>query len=100
MPDLPLSVHRPPFRYFHPVYQAAREKVLAQANGCCPFCFREVPLEAHHRTAPYPPAHETTADDLIAICRDCHDLALSGQVKSGHLWTPQTRPFPASRDRS
>ena len=75
MPDLPLSVHRPPFRYFHPVYQAAREKVLAQANGCCPFCFRKVPLEAHHRTAPYPPAHETTADDLMAICRDCHDLA-------------------------
>ena len=25
---------------------------------------------------------------------------LSGQVKSGHLWTPQNRPFPASRDRS
>ena len=23
---------------------------------------------------------------------------LSGQVKSGHLWTPQNRPFPASRD--
>ena len=27
-------------------------------------------------------------------------LTLSGQVKSGHLWTPQNRPFPASRDRS
>ena len=25
---------------------------------------------------------------------------LSGQVKTGHLWTPQIRPFPASRDGS
>ena len=25
---------------------------------------------------------------------------LSGQVKSGHLWTPQIRPFPAPRDGS
>ena len=25
---------------------------------------------------------------------------LGGQVKSGHLWTPQIRPFPASRDGS
>ena len=23
---------------------------------------------------------------------------LGGRVKSGHLWTPQIRPFPASRD--
>ena len=23
---------------------------------------------------------------------------LSGRVKTGHLWTPQNRPFPASRD--
>ena len=27
-------------------------------------------------------------------------LRLSGQVKSGHLWTPQIRPFPAPRDGS
>ena len=25
---------------------------------------------------------------------------LGGRVKSGHLWTPQIRPFPASRDGS
>ncbi|MCY3846824.1 MAG: DUF5615 family PIN-like protein, partial [Acidobacteria bacterium] len=24
---------------------------------------------------------------------------LSGQVKTGHLWTGQNRPFPATRDR-
>ena len=25
-------------------------------------------------------------------------VALSGRVESGHSWTPQIRPFPASRD--
>ena len=25
---------------------------------------------------------------------------LNGRVKTGHLWTPQTRPFPAARDWS
>ncbi len=98
MPDLPRSVHRPPlkldpvshtaagtaarrpgpsapgFDYAHPVYQAARKKVLDQAAGRCPVCLREgVPLEAHHRTVPYPPANETTADDLLALCSVCHD---------------------------
>ena len=28
------------------------------------------------------------------------DVALGGQFKTGHLWTPQIRPFPASRDGS
>ena len=98
MPDLPRSVHRPPLKYFNPdyhtaagtaarrpsqspspydysdpVYQAAREEVLAQADGRCPNCLREVLLEVHHRTVPYPPAHKTTADDLLALCRVCHD---------------------------
>ena len=35
------------------------------------------PLRCAHRTAPFPPAHETTADDLMALYRDCHD-------KTGH----------------
>ena len=26
--------------------------------------------------------------------------SLGGRVKSGHLWTPQNRPFPAPRDWS
>ena len=34
---------------------------------------------------------------LAAVCRQ---MVLGGQVKSGHLWTPQIRPFPASRDGS
>ncbi len=28
------------------------------------------------------------------------DSALNGRVKTGHLWTPQNRPFPAARDWS
>ena len=75
MPDLTASVHPPQFHYEDPVYQAAREEVITQAGERCPTCLRVVPLEAHHRTVPYPPADETTADDLMAICRDCHDLA-------------------------
>ena len=98
MPDLPRSVHRPPlklfdpayhtaagtaarrpdqsppsFDYGNPVYQAARQKALDWADGRCPNCLREVLLEVHHRTVPYPPAHKTTADDLLALCRVCHD---------------------------
>ena len=98
MPDLPRSVHRPPlklfdpayhtaagtaarrpdqsppsFDYFHPAYQAARQTALDWAAGRCPNCRREVPLEVHHRTVPYPPADKTVADHLLALCRVCHD---------------------------
>ena len=75
MPDLPHSVHPSPFAYDDPVYQAARKEVITQAGERCPTCHREVPLEAHHRTVPYPPAKKTTPNDLMAICRDCHELA-------------------------
>ena len=40
-------------------------------------------------------------DARIAVVGDTHALVfhgLSGRVKPGHLWTPQTRPFPAARD--
>ena len=33
-------------------------------------------------------------------CRRPGPPSLGGRVKSGHLWTPQIRPFPASRDGS
>ena len=73
MPSLTLSVHSPsPFDYEHPIYLAAREECLEQARGRCPTCLREVPLEVHHRAVPYPPADETTAGDLLALCRVCH----------------------------
>ena len=95
MPSPPRSVHRPPlklfdpayhtaagtsarrpaFDYSNPIYRAAHEKALALAAGRCAVCLRMVPLEleVHHRTVPYPPADKTTADDLLALCRVCHD---------------------------
>ena len=77
MPDHPVSVHPPPpFDYNHPVYRAAAEAAKALSGGHCRKCGRKRPLHAHHWTkGPYPPAHLTTADDLTALCRDCHDEA-------------------------
>ena len=77
MPDHPVSVHPPPpFNYNHDVYRAAASAAKDQTHGHCRKCGRELPLEAHHWTkGPYPPAHLTTADDLTAFCRDCHDEA-------------------------
>ena len=79
MPDHPVSVHPPPpFDYNHPVYRAAAEAAKALSGGHCRKCGRKRPLHAHHWTkGPYPPAHLTTADDLTALCRDCHDEAHS-----------------------
>ena len=75
MPDLTLSVHSPsPFDYHHPIYLAAREEVLESAGDRCPICLRTAPLEVHHRTVPYPPAAETTAADLLALCSVCHAI--------------------------
>ena len=76
MPDAPLSVHRSPFDYHHPVYQAAAAKAKTRSRGRCQNCGRKAPLEAHHwGKPPYPPAHETTAADLTAFCEYCHIMA-------------------------
>ena len=77
MPDHPVSVHSPPpFDYDDSVYRAAAEAAKDQTHGHCRKCGRELPLEAHHWTkGPYPPPHLTTANDLTAFCRDCHDEA-------------------------
>ena len=39
-------------------------------------------------------------EPAATLWRKHHAAILSGQVKSGHLWTPQIRPFPAPRDGS
>ena len=76
MPDHPVSVHPPPFDYDDSIYRAAAEAAKDQTHGHCRKCGRELPLEAHHWTkGPYPPPHLTTANDLTAFCRDCHDAA-------------------------
>ena len=55
---------------------AAAEAAKDVSRGHCRKCGCKRPLEAHHWTkGPYPPAHLTTADDLTALCCDCHDEA-------------------------
>lgn len=75
MPDASSSVHPPPFNYDDPVYRAAAEAAAARSDGHCQLCGRKLPLQAHHYSAPYLPADETTADALTALCRHCHDNA-------------------------
>ena len=75
MPDLPLSVHPSPFPYGDPAFQIAAHAAKSRSRGHCQECGRQLPLEAHHWALIYPPADQTTADDLIGLCRDCHDGA-------------------------
>ena len=84
MPDHPVSLHpSPPFDhdyYDHPRSRAAAEEAKAGVRGHCQECGEKRPLEAHHYAkGPYPPAHLTTADDLTALCRDCHAKAHLGR---------------------
>ena len=73
MPDAPLSVHRSPFDYHHPVYRAAAAKAKARSRGHCQNCGRKAPLHAHHwDRPPYLSPHKTTADALTALCLFCH----------------------------
>ena len=77
MPDLPRSVHSPAFDYGDLGFRLAAEAAKARSDGHCRFCGRKRPLDAHHwRPWPYRPAAQTTAHELIGLCRDgCHDLA-------------------------
>ena len=77
MPDPPRSVHLSAFDYGDIAFQRAAEEAKARSGGRCRICGRKRPLDAHHwRPWPYRPAAVTTADELIALCRDgCHVLA-------------------------
>ena len=72
MPDASLSVHRSPFPYHHPVFRASGTEAKARSRGHCQNCGRKALLEAHHWGMPYPPAWQTTAADVTALCVYCH----------------------------
>ncbi|MCY4375540.1 MAG: HNH endonuclease [Spirochaetaceae bacterium] len=80
MPNLPHSVHLSPFDYADPAFQNAAPEAKSRSRGHCQECGRKLPLEAHHWALVYPPAGKTTADDLTALCRDCHDGASEKRV--------------------
>jgi 5-methylcytosine-specific restriction endonuclease McrA len=68
-----------------PIPAAVRAAVLQRANHCCEEC-GACPVELHHLTYDYWPGGVVrpdkgplpifgleTPDDLIALCRDCHE---------------------------
>ena len=63
------------FDYHDPVYLAARKAAFARSDGKCQLCGQQPAVEAHHWAVDYPPAHKTTADDLTALCSECHFIA-------------------------
>ena len=63
------------FNYQHAVYLRARDESFARSKGTCQFCGQQDAVEAHHWAVDYPPVYETTANDLTALCADCHFLA-------------------------
>lgn len=66
------------WRAFHQTYlktvdwRFRREPVLRRAQGCCERCHVCEPLEVHHLH--YDTAGNETPEDLIAVCRDCHEF--------------------------
>ena len=68
-----------PFDYQNPTYREARRHALNRSKGCCQFCGLKQADDAHHwrgySERDYLPPEQTTADELIGLCRDCHKIA-------------------------
>ena len=75
MTDDPSS--HPGFNYQNTVYLDARDAAFARSGrpSLCQLCGQQPAVEAHHWAVDYPPAHETTAADLTALCAECHFVA-------------------------
>ena len=63
-PNWPLNPRRP-------IPAATRRAVLERAHNECEDCYGDMPLELHHLH--YNTQGEETPDDLVALCRSCHD---------------------------
>ena len=75
VPTMPDATSSYPPRFngrHHPVYRRARDEAFARSRCVCQGCGQQPAVEVHHWAHQYPPAHATTADDLIALCADCH----------------------------
>ena len=76
------------FNYNHPTYRAARALAFARSNGLCQFCGLTQAEDSHHwARGAYKKPENTTADDLIALCRMCHKLVgvMRFQIRKNHL---------------
>ena len=75
-----------PFDYNHPRYRDARIVAIKRSEGWCQFCGLRRASEAHHwrgyLAGEYKSAEETTADELMALCSSCHDIATA--IRKGY----------------
>lgn len=55
-----------------PHWQEVRKEALKRANYRCQVCNADKPLDVHHRT--YERLGSELDADVIALCRDCHNL--------------------------
>lgn len=67
------------FDYSHPTYREARRRAIIRSEGWCQFCGLREAEEGHHwrgyKSGHYKPEEETMPDELIALCKGCHELA-------------------------
>ncbi len=56
-------------------YEIARIQAILRSHGRCQFCGSRMRDETHHWAREYPPEEDTTGNDLIALCKPCHDIA-------------------------
>ena len=76
-----------PYDYGHPVHRAARAGAFTRSGGLCQFCGQRPAVEGHHWAMRYPPEADMTANDLVALCSPCHDIATTLrrlERQSGH----------------
>ena len=56
--------------------RVARKEAFDRSNGVCQFCGLAPASEAHHHAYPkYPREKDLSADDLVALCKPCHQTA-------------------------
>ena len=80
------TLTKPPsvYNYKDPTYIAARAESFARSGVVCQSCGRRAAVEAHHWALTYPPAEDTTANDLTALCKPCHWLITSARRYERH----------------
>ena len=53
----------------------ARDEAHLRSNGWCQLCGWRKSKQAHHWALIYPSEEDLTANDLTALCKECHDIA-------------------------
>ena len=62
-------------RFYGNGYRKARRRAFARSEGVCQACGLHAAEEAHHWAAgSYPTDDEVGKNDLVALCRACHEI--------------------------